>query len=60
LGLPWVGLDGLWAVHDGLHQPHFLIVLDHLNINGPRGLTSITNRALSTLLRALIKPQAKA
>jgi len=20
LGLPWAGLDGLWAVHDGLHQ----------------------------------------
>jgi len=20
LGLPWAGLDGLWAVHDGLHH----------------------------------------
>ena len=26
LGLPWAGLDGLWAVHDGLHH----LILCHL------------------------------
>jgi len=26
LGLPWAGLDGLWAVHDGLHHLMYMWV----------------------------------
>ena len=49
LGLPWAGLDGLWAVHDGLHQGWQVVLHKSLVPNGCHKLPQKWHKNLVSL-----------